>query len=454
MNPGVSLLCILLCMIPVGCDRVYVHPFHLFAYSHESCKGLEEKERLVKTFVPISIESPITPVYEESVRNKSEEGPQISGVDYLKDLTYVLGARIYRELVEMHKGENILLSPTSIYQSLLIFYLGASGRTASELQGLLGFAPPSISQDCTSKIDGHKILPVLRTISSPKEADELLFSKLFCLFSAPNVHLSESFVHELTFADINFYVRAVDFTNPTRAGEQIDAFVKSKNTHTSKSLLTDVDPASNLLFATYTQFKAIVKGASLLNDPQEFWTNSETKISVPMMRVTGNFEHKFDNNLNLSVIKTAVSESVFLLLLQPINNEDLTGAETQYSIQPSYLWLQKLSPRRINLTLPTLSFESVYNLQDPLNKVGLSELLGKRANFSKMTDVNLNARKIINQQLFELRPGKGDHTENPTEQNEDTETLSITLNKPFLLAVHEKESSALLYFGRVINPLQ
>nr|XP_056709170.1 angiotensinogen [Euleptes europaea] len=454
MNPGMSLLCILMCVIPVGCDRVYVHPFHLFAYNSESCKGLEDKERLVKTFVPISVESLITPAYEESVRNKSEEEPQILGVDHLKDSAFVLGARIYRKLVEMHTGENILLSPTSIYQSLLIFYLGASGRTANDLQSLLGFSFPSDSQDCTSKIDGHKILPVLRTISNPSGVDELLFTKLFCLFSAPNVHLSESLVHELAFADINFYVRAVDFTNPAQAGEQIDAFVKRKNAHTSKSSLADIDPASNLLFATYTQFKAIVKGASLLSEPQEFWTDSERKISVPMMRVTGNFEHKFDNNRNLSVIRIAVSESIFLLLLQPINNENLAGAEAQYSLEPSYLWLQKLSLRRIDLTLPKLSFESVYNLQDPLNKMGLSELLGKSANFSIMSDVNLNVRKIINQQRFELHPGEADQAENPTEQNEGVETLSITLNKPFLIAVHEKESSALLYFGRVINPLQ
>ncbi|XP_077202598.1 angiotensinogen [Paroedura picta] len=452
MSPGVSLLCILVGVITVGCDRVYVHPFRLFAYNQESCKELEDKERLVKTFVPVSIESPITPAYEESIRNKSEVEPEVSGVNFLKDSAYVLGARFYRELVKVHPGENILLSPINIYQTFLIFYLGASGHTASELLSLLGFDSLSISQDCTSKIDGHKVLPVLTTISSPYEAEELLFSKLFCLFSAPNIHLSEPFVHDLAFADINFYVRAVDFTNPTRAGEQIDAFVKSKNTPTSRSLLTDIDPASNLLFASYTQFKATVKGASLLREPQEFWIDSETKISVPMMRVTGNFEHKFDNNL--SVIKIAVSEHVFLLLLQPINNEDLSGAEAQYSLLPTYIWLQKLSWRQIKLTLPRLSFESIYNLQDSLNTLGLSELLGKRANFSMMSDVPLNVREIVNQQLFELHPGEADKAENPTEQSEDIETLSITLDKPFLLAVHEKESSTLLYFGRVINPLQ
>lgn len=108
----------------------------------------------------------------------------------------------------------------------------------------------------------------------------------------------------------------------------------------SVSQTNGLNPSSLLL-------AAIVKGASLLNEPQEFWTNSETKISVPMMRVTGNFEHKFDNHLNLSVIKIAASESVFLLLLQPINNEDLTSAEEQYSLQPSYLWLQKLSLRYV-----------------------------------------------------------------------------------------------------------
>lgn len=260
MNPLVNLFCVLVCIITVNCDRVYVHPFYLVNIEGtRGCTEVEARGQLEKTFTPISIESHITTPYKVDFRNESEElGLKPSGANILKDNVYVLGGRFYKELRGIYQGENIFISPPNIYESLLSFYLGASGQTAGDLQSLLGFRTPSSDPNCTSKIDGRKVLSTLRIISGPlhpKEADGLGFTKHFYLFSAPDIHLYESFVYDLASPDINFYVRAVHFTNPAQAVEQINAFVGDKSTHGSKSLLTDIDPETTLLFATYTKFK-------------------------------------------------------------------------------------------------------------------------------------------------------------------------------------------------------
>ncbi|XP_066467509.1 angiotensinogen [Tiliqua scincoides] len=459
MNSVANLLGVLVCIIAANCDRVYVHPFYLITFENSrGCEEVEARGQLEKTFSPISIESHITSPYKVDFRNESEElGVKPSGVNILKGNVYVLGARFYKELRDIHKGDNIFLSPSNIYESLLAFYLGASGQTARDLQSLLGFHTPSSDPNCTSKIDGRKVLSTLRVISGPlhpEEADGLAFSKHFYLFSAPDIHLYESFVYDLASPDINFYVRAVDFSNPRQAVEQINAFVGDKSTHGTKSLLTDIDPDTTLLFAAYTKFKATVKEASLLKELQEFWPSPDTKISVPMMRVMGTFEYKCDDDLSLSVIKIPISKDVFLLLLQPANSSYLSSAEAQYSLQPSSEWLQKLSPRQIRLTLPTISFESIYNLQEPLEMLKLPELLGNKANLTMLSDSNVTIGKIINQQCFELNPSRTDQDDNPSGQNEDAETLKITLSEPFLIAIYEEQSNTLLYFGRVTNPLK
>lgn len=164
---------------------------------------------------------------------------------------YVLGVRFYSELREAHRGQNVLLSPTSLYGSLVSFYLGASNQTAADLQGLLGFVPPSGDPDCTSRVDGHKVLASLRTIESliKNRDEELLFSKTLCLFTAPGIPLSEQFVHDLFPSADAFYTRAVDFTNPSEATKQINTFVEAKSEGRSKCLLTDLDPSTDLLFA-------------------------------------------------------------------------------------------------------------------------------------------------------------------------------------------------------------
>jgi len=258
MNLAADLLCALACLTAVTCDRVYVHPFNLFSFNKSTC---EELESLVqegkKTFVPVPIDSQTTPVYEDDLRDKDKmEAPSLSGrgrqkLSYLKDFVYVLGTRFYSELRDRRRGQNVLLSPTSLYGSLVSFYLGASNQTAADLQRLLGFVPPSGDPDCTSRVDGHKVLSSLRTIESlvKSKEEELLFSKTLCLFSAPGVPLSQPFVQDLLPSADALYARAVDFTNPSEAAKQINAFVEAKSKGQSKCFLTDIDPAADLLFA-------------------------------------------------------------------------------------------------------------------------------------------------------------------------------------------------------------
>lgn len=258
MKLAADLLCLLLCFTAVGCDRVYVHPFSLNAINESACEELEHlAQEGKKTFVPASIESQTTPAYEEDVKNEVRvDSPSLSvrgrqKLIYLKDFVHVLGMRFYSLQREARQGQNVLLSPTSLYGSLASLYLGASNQTAADLQGLLGFVPPFGDFDCTSRVDGHKLLASLRTIENlvKTQDEDLLFSKMFCLFSAPGVPLSQQFVHNLLRSADAFYTRAVDFTNPSEATKQINAFVEAKSKGQSKHILTDLDPTADLVFA-------------------------------------------------------------------------------------------------------------------------------------------------------------------------------------------------------------
>lgn len=61
--------------------------------------------------------------------------------------------------------------------------------------------------------------------------------------------------------------------------------------------------------------------------------------------------------------------------------------------------------------------------------------------------------QVINKAFFKLASDGTDQPEDPAAQKEDAEYLDITLNKPFLFAVFEKQSRAMLFLGRVVNPL-
>lgn len=63
------------------------------------------------------------------------------------------------------------------------------------------------------------------------------------------------------------------------------------------------------------------------------------------------------------------------------------------------------------------------------------------------------ALQVINKAFFKLTSDGTDQPEDPPAQKEDLVFLEVTLNKPFLLAVFEEKSRAMLLLGRVTNPL-
>lgn len=63
------------------------------------------------------------------------------------------------------------------------------------------------------------------------------------------------------------------------------------------------------------------------------------------------------------------------------------------------------------------------------------------------------ALQVINKAFFKLTGDGTDQPEDPAAQKEDVVFLDVTLNKPFLLAVFEEKSRAMLFLGRVTNPL-
>ncbi|XP_048791947.1 angiotensinogen [Lagopus muta] len=462
MKLAADLLCLLLCFTAVGCDRVYVHPFSLNAINESACEELEHlAQEGKKTFVPASIESQTTPAYEEDVKNEVRvDSPSLSvrgrqKLIYLKDFVHVLGMRFYSLQREARQGQNVLLSPTSLYGSLASFYLGASNQTAADLQGLLGFVPPSGDFDCTSRVDGHKLLASLRTIENlVKTRDEdLLFSKMFCLFSAPGIPLSQQFVHNLLRSADAFYTRAVDFTNPSEATKQINAFVEAKSKGQSKHILTDLDPTTDLVFAVDVRMAVNAKKASRMKEPQEFWVDSNRAISVPMLSVTGTFKYMTDTSETFSATEVPVGKNVLLVLLQPINGNDLDKVEAELPLQSS-AWLENLSPRKIKLTLPELRIEDSCDLQEFLAAMKLPALLGKEADLSKISNTHLTVGKIMNKAFFKLSSDGTHQPEDTTAQEKDSVPQEVMLNKPFLLAVFEAKSRAMLFLGRVTNPLQ
>lgn len=270
MNLRVTVLCLLaLTDIATG-DRVYIHPFHLLVYSKSSCDQLEKsnvEKQNDPTITPAPIQGKTSPVDEEALREQlmlatkkleAEDKMRAAEVGMLLNF---MGFRMYRRLSEKwSSGNGAILSPVTVFGTLASFYLGALDPTASRLQAFLGV--PGEGQDCTSRLDGHKVLSALQTIQGllvaqggTNSQNKLLLSTVVGLFIAPGLHLKQPFVQGLALLTPVTFPRSLDLsTDPNLAAEKINKFMQAI-TGWKMNSLTGIAPESNLVFNTYVHFQ-------------------------------------------------------------------------------------------------------------------------------------------------------------------------------------------------------
>lgn len=125
---------LLCCCIFAGsrANRVYVHPFSLFAAENVSCETL--KTQTTKPFHTIAVAPLDMTVLTPDNRDTSQVDTPRQNITertaVLAALLNSLGLRIYQALSGKQQSSNTLLSPVNTFGSLVTFYLGASRKTA------------------------------------------------------------------------------------------------------------------------------------------------------------------------------------------------------------------------------------------------------------------------------------------------------------------------------------
>ncbi|XP_056422943.1 angiotensinogen [Hyla sarda] len=439
------------------CNRVYVHPFNLLTYTKSECEKIQSQDHSTeKMFFPTAIESKNNAEETDFKLQTNQEASDLGTPEtYLISLISDFGFRAVAQWWKLNKMDNILIPYTDLFRTMVSFYHGASGNTSSSLQAFLGFQDPSLIPNCTFKVNGLKVIPKLKKI------DNFLFSResnintlrTVCIFVS-NVPLSEKFVHGLIPTAENFYVKAVDFKDSPKAIKLINEFLDAKLPTNTKSGLTSIDGTTNFMYFSHVQFKGKVAKSFLIPNHQPFWTELNKRVMVPMISVSGIFQFIEDNTANQLIIKISLTDNDFLLLVQPINGNTLENIESSMERDTYVKWVNSLPKKYtyINLSLPKLKIQHSYNIQDLLESLNVSYLLGKNADFSGMSNTNIKVGKVINMIDFELEEtGVEPNGDSDVPQTKE-EPVELKLNTPFLFAICEGTTKSLLLLGRVVHP--
>lgn len=141
-SPHLSSLLLLCCCFSASqANRVYVHPFHLFAAGNVSCQTSHtQASRPLQSLpvAPLDIDV-LTPDSRNQSRLDTQRQNFTERAYVLAGLLNSLGLRMYQAHSSKQPNANTLMSPLSTYGSLITLYLGASKPTASSFQVFKSF---------------------------------------------------------------------------------------------------------------------------------------------------------------------------------------------------------------------------------------------------------------------------------------------------------------------------
>jgi len=359
------------------------------------------------------------------------------GFDLLKNLSLKSG------------DDNLFISPTSITQAIGLLYIGSAGTSQREIATTLhlhGIEQSTYDQGSTA------LLGMLTKTSSNLKVSvaNALWSQTGHPFSSQYAKRSQE--------DFSAIPHSVDFTEPTEAARTINSWV-SANTGGKITTLVSPDSVGNasMVLTNAAYFKGIWTDPfdPSLTQPAPFAEKDGTVTQIPTMSRTGIISVYSDPSITVLSLPYSGTPATSMIIILPTDGG--SAVNIAESMTPDILndWLSKLAPREIELFLPKFHIDSSLDLVSPLKDLGMKAAFTRAADFSPTGLVNTYVSDVIHKSTLDV-------DEEGTTASAATgvimralampRPLVVRIDHPFLCAIEENTSGALLFLGIVNHP--
>jgi serine protease inhibitor len=371
------------------------------------------------------------------------------------------GFRLLGVLQKKAPGANVVLSPVSAALDLAMALNGATGETRGQMLTALSLGGNDIDAINTANA---QLIKVIRTPASSvtlSVADSLWVDNRRASFQPDYVKR----VQEAYDAEID----ALDFSDPAAAG-RINGWA-SKQTHDRIPKVIDrIDPAdlALLLNAVYFKGQWTHKFDKALTQQRDFnlVKSSGSVKQVARMAQSGHFDYFDTPDLQAIRLPFGTGDLVMEVLL-PAKSSTLSALEAQLTPEHWAAWRSRFTARAGRIELPRFELKSSYHLNEPLQALGMVRAF----------HANGPAEAQLTQMLAP-QPGHVGHffissvlqstywkvDEEGSEAAAVTtigvraalmrpeEPFQMIVDRPFLGAIEDRRSGALLFVGAIYDP--
>jgi serine protease inhibitor len=362
------------------------------------------------------------------------------------------GFEIFQKVnASLTESKNTMISPMSISLALAMVYNGTNGDTKKQMEDMLhksGLTPDDINQS-------YKDL--IAALSSHDPKVELAISN--AIFYRNTFPVKNDFIT----TNQNYYraeVSGLDFMKTAETLKKVNDWVNTQTKGKIDKIIEKVNPEDVMYLLNAIYFNGEWQYRF---DPKEttdmpFTKEDNQVVQVPTMTIEN--PYKLYSNENFQMLEMPYGSGKYsMLIFLPASGKTTNNVISLLTAESVDGWIQKMTEQKKKVYLPKFEFKFDDSLVDELKTLGMTDAFDDtKANLSGISD----AAKLVISEVMHKSYIKVD--ERGTEAAAVTGiTIGVTsigpdnsfrADHPFVFAIREKDTKAILFIGKVMNPIQ
>ena len=369
----------------------------------------------------------------------------------------LFGLKLFKTINASAGDSNIFISPLSVSAALGMVLNGANGKTYDEIKSTLELV--GNNQDEVNK--AYQSLNELLTQIDPKSN---LPAGMQVFESANSIWYRQGFTFEQSFLDVNknyfdASVQRLDFTNPASV-DIINNWVKEKTKEKITSIIKQIPKEAIMYLINAIYFKGMWKYQfdTSATKQDDFYVAQNDEIKCMMMSQKDTLNYYNTNNYQAVELPYGNGDFSMVIIL-PSTGEDINSLISQIDGNFWNSLLNSMTKQEVNLWLPKFKIEYFINLNNALKSLGMPTAFDPyNADFSKMRpekDVyisNVLHKTYVNVDEEGTEAAAATAVEISYTAVFGPQNINMKVNHPFIFAIREKNSGAILFIGKVVNP--
>jgi len=359
----------------------------------------------------------------------------------------------FYDVLKQESSGNLFISPYSIFVAVSMAYEGSNGDTYEEMKSVLNIP----QNDSAIEASFGKIYNLLN-----QNQDGYKINTANAFWANKNYEFLDEYLNLLE----SYYMaeaKNLDFSKNVEAADAINFWVEEQTNGKITDLIqsSSLSELTKLVLTNAIYFKGDWQKQFNVDDTYEedFNLSSGNKVKVDMMKFTGEGAiFNYTSTEMLQILELPYSDNDLSMLIILPKENDIEQIESVVTYDNLDEWRNNLLEQKIDIYLPKFELETKYGLNSALQNMGINDaFIPGVADFSGIDGTHdLFINGIVHKAYVKVDE-KGTEAAAATgviigvTSIEDSNEFKA--DHPFIFLIQHKETGAVLFLGKVTNPL-